>query len=106
MRQPEPENRRPSPRNAQLDALRAIAVLLVLGRHLPFFPLWIRVGWTGVDLFFVLSGFLISGLLFREYKATGGIRIGRFLVRRGFKIYPAYYLFLTGSVIYYAVFEK
>jgi peptidoglycan/LPS O-acetylase OafA/YrhL len=59
-----------------------------------------------VDLFFVLSGFLISGLLFREFKASGGIRIGRFLVRRGLKIYPAYYLLLTGTLIYYDFFAK
>jgi peptidoglycan/LPS O-acetylase OafA/YrhL len=97
---------RTSPRNRQLDALRAIAVLLVLGHHLPFNRLWIRIGWTGVDLFFVLSGFLISGLLFREFKATGDIRITRFLVRRGLKIYPAYYLLIIGTAICYAVFER
>jgi peptidoglycan/LPS O-acetylase OafA/YrhL len=52
-----------------LDMLRAIAVILVLGRHGVGSPeLWKRVGWVGVDLFFVLSGFLISGLLFAEYK--------------------------------------
>ena len=52
------------------------------------------VGWIGVDLFFVLSGFLISGLLFSEYKATGAISFSRFFIRRAFKIYPAYYFFL------------
>jgi peptidoglycan/LPS O-acetylase OafA/YrhL len=49
------------------------------------------IGWTGVDLFFVLSGFLISGLLFRELTAFGSIRIGRFLLRRGAKIWPSYF---------------
>ena len=49
----------------------------------------------GVDLFFVLSGFLVSGLLFREWKETGKLRIGRFLIRRGFKIYPAFYVMLA-----------
>lgn len=85
----------------QLDVLRAIAILLVLGRHpvadpasagsLAFLAsLWQRFGWTGVDLFFVLSGFLIGGLLFSELRQTSSLRIGRFLLRRGFKIWPGY----------------
>jgi peptidoglycan/LPS O-acetylase OafA/YrhL len=86
----------------QLDALRAIAVLLVLGHHLSINGLWFRVGWSGVDLFFVLSGFLISGLLFREFQATGGFRVGRFLTRRGLKIYPVYFLLLAGTAVYLA----
>ncbi len=49
----------------------------------------------GVDLFFVLSGFLVSGLLFSDYKKHGKVRIGRFLLRRGFKIYPAFWVQLT-----------
>jgi peptidoglycan/LPS O-acetylase OafA/YrhL len=59
-------------RNAGLDILRIVAVLLVIGRHieLPENPGTIlttlnRGGWVGVDLFFVLSGFLVSGLLFK-----------------------------------------
>jgi peptidoglycan/LPS O-acetylase OafA/YrhL len=51
------------------------------------------MGWIGVDLFFVLSGFLVSGLLFKEYIKFGNIKAGRFLIRRGLKIYPIYYLF-------------
>jgi len=82
----------------QLDALRAVAVLLVLGCHLTAYPAWVRFGWTGVNLFFVLSGFLISGLLFRDYKDTGTLHLKRFLIRRGFKIYPAYYLLLALTV--------
>ena len=77
-------------RTQQIDALRAIAVLLVLGRHSDFFFLWTRAGWVGVDLFFVLSGFLISGLLYSEYKRTRGIKIVNFYARRGLKIYPAF----------------
>lgn len=49
----------------------------------------------GVDLFFVLSGFLISGLLFTNLKRNGRISIGRFLIRRGLKIWPSYYVFLA-----------
>jgi peptidoglycan/LPS O-acetylase OafA/YrhL len=71
-----------------------VAILLVLGRHFPYYRLWTRAGWIGVDLFFVISGFLISGLLFSEFKATGVIDFRRFFIRRGFKIYPPYYAFL------------
>ena len=89
----------------QLDVLRGVAILLVLLRH-PVFAsqdagplsgvatLLERFGWTGVDLFFVLSGFLIGGLLFVEIGSTGGLRVRRFLVRRAFKIWPAYILLL------------
>jgi peptidoglycan/LPS O-acetylase OafA/YrhL len=95
----------------QLDILRAIAVLLVLGSHMESPPsnanllttwvadMWRDYGGLGVDLFFVLSGYLVSGLLFREQKAHGRMRVGRFLVRRGFKIYPAFYVFLVITVL-------
>ncbi len=84
-------------RNRGVDILRAVAVLLVLGRHGGGPRVWNNVGWIGVDLFFVLSGFLISGLLYSEYKKTGGINWKRFFIRRGFKIYPAFYamIFIT-----------
>lgn len=85
-------------RNGSLDILRAVAVLLTLGAHMPYFHFLERAGWIGVDLFFVLSGFLISGLLFQEYKCTGQLRIRRFLIRRGLKIYPSYYLLIAAAV--------
>jgi peptidoglycan/LPS O-acetylase OafA/YrhL len=85
----------PSQRNESLDVLRCVAVLLVVGYHLPYYTLWSRIGWIGVDLFFVLSGFLISGLLFQEYKDTGTLSIKRFLIRRGLKIYPSFYLLMV-----------
>jgi peptidoglycan/LPS O-acetylase OafA/YrhL len=85
-------------RLARLDVLRAIAVLLVLGRHHPSYPPFLS-GWIGVDLFFVLSGFLISGLLFVEYKARGTLDLRRFVVRRGFKIYPAFYLMIAVTLL-------
>jgi peptidoglycan/LPS O-acetylase OafA/YrhL len=93
-------------RSKQLDILRVIAVLLVIGRHYDVHPLWYRMGWTGVNLFFVLSGFLISGLLFSEQKSHGRIRVGRFLVRRGFKIYPAFYLFIAWTAAFRALYGK
>lgn len=76
----------------ELDFLRGLAIVLVLFRHSDVHPYLTTMGWIGVDLFFVLSGYLVSGLLFREYLRTGSLRPGRFLIRRGFKIYPIYYL--------------
>jgi peptidoglycan/LPS O-acetylase OafA/YrhL len=57
-------------------------------------------GHTGVDLFFVLSGFLVSGLLFAEFKLTQSVNIRRFLIRRALKLYPAFYFFLLFSILF------
>jgi peptidoglycan/LPS O-acetylase OafA/YrhL len=96
-------------RNIQLDILRGVAILLVLGRHFElerpegivglFAELWYQVGWMGVDLFFVLSGFLIGGLLVTELQKHGKIDVPRFLVRRGLKIYPPYFVFIAYLVL-------
>lgn len=95
---------RPDSRLAGLDVLRGIAVLLVFIRHTPttIYPSvgwdeWLlsfvyEVGWFGVELFFVLSGFLIAGLLFADVRDTGRVRLLRFYFRRGVKIWPGYYL--------------
>jgi len=82
-----------------LDFLRGIAVIMVLFRHSDMTNILFEVGWLGVDLFFVLSGFLVSGLLFNEYKKSGELRIKRFLLRRGFKIFPPFYIFLIVTFI-------
>lgn len=89
-------------RNVGLDCLRFIAVMLVLGRHMVLpegasnlLKLWQRGGWIGVDLFFVLSGFLVSSLLFKEVLRTGQADVKRFLIRRAYKIYPAFWIFLA-----------
>ena len=84
-------------RNFNLDTLRGIAILLVVLFHLNV-PVFRTGGWIGVDLFFVLSGFLIAGLLFREWITTGTLNLPRFYVRRGFKIYPAFYVFLAATL--------
>jgi peptidoglycan/LPS O-acetylase OafA/YrhL len=76
----------------ELDFLRGIAILLVLMRHQFLFDFTTKMGWIGVDLFFFLSGFLVSGLLFNEYLKFGNVDPKLFLIRRGFKIYPIYYL--------------
>ena len=85
-------------RNQGLDLLRAIAVFLVLARHSNL-NFWLtKFGWLGVDLFLVLSGFLVSGLLFAEYKKRGEIRLGRFLAKRALKIVPPFYVFLLITI--------
>jgi peptidoglycan/LPS O-acetylase OafA/YrhL len=95
----------------QLDVLRGVAILLVLGAHSPSVaagwsgklrPLDIffhRFGWTGVDLFFVLSGFLIGGLLFAELERHGQLDVRRFLIRRAMRIWPPYYILLIVVLI-------
>jgi peptidoglycan/LPS O-acetylase OafA/YrhL len=86
-------------RNASLDVLRAVAVLMVLGQHhFPPGGLWSRIGWAGVDLFFVLSGYLVTGLLIAERQRNGRVNVGRFLVRRAFKIYPAFWVMIAATV--------
>ena len=101
----------PSKRDQRLDVIRALAVALVFAAHLPTCPpnesrvlhaLTIplaRGGWVGVDLFFALSGYLIAGLLFREYQRTGRLSIGRFLIRRGFKIYPSLWVLVGATLL-------
>src|SRR6266704_4580413 len=81
-------------RNHSLDVLRGGAILLVIGFHLDPFGVW-RGGFVGVDLFFVLSGFLISGLLFRDFTNHGQIQLIGFWLRRAFKILPPLYIFLA-----------
>jgi len=92
----------PLRREIELDFIRGLAILLVLDYHSPhpilLKPLlllgWPHFGWIGVDIFFVLSGFLVGGLLVKEREVRGRIDAKRFLVRRGFKIWPQYYCLL------------
>lgn len=89
-------------REIELDFIRGLAILMVLDFHAPVhwmsYPLhrmgFPNFGWAGVNVFFVLSGFLVGGLLMREWRVSGRIDSRRFLVRRGFKIWPQYYVFL------------
>lgn len=64
------------PYRPALDGLRAVAVVGVLIFHLK--PKWLPGGWLGVDLFFVLSGFLITTLILKEQNRTGTIRLKKF----------------------------
>ncbi len=94
-------------RNLQLDLLRCVAILGVLVAHTTLFrqPKWwwdrlaVNPSWTGVDLFFVISGFLISGLLFSEFQRRGRINFGRFAIRRALKLYPVLYVLVVGLML-------
>lgn len=79
-----------------LDGLRALAALLVLIFHL--FPHRIGTGYVGVDMFFVLSGFLITMLLLRERNITGRTDLRAFWVRRARRLVPAVAVATVGSV--------
>jgi peptidoglycan/LPS O-acetylase OafA/YrhL len=81
-----------------VDGLRALAILWVLGFHSlgPIAGCLARGGgWFGVDVFFVISGFLITGILLREQKGTGSISLKNFYIRRGLRLLPAYYVLLA-----------
>src|SRR5215813_8261936 len=90
-------------RYKSLDFLRGIAVLLVIIEH--FFHGYVETHfcWTGVDLFFVLSGFFVSGILFREYSQRNTMHGGRFFVRRIFKIWPLFYTAFLIEFLYFYV---
>lgn len=80
-----------------LQGLRAIAVLLVILKHaeFPLFP----GGFVGVDVFFVLSGYLISGLLIKEYQSNGDIQFLAFISRRLKRLLPALILMLGVTLL-------
>lgn len=80
-----------------LDGLRAVAILMVLTHHSALAQvsgLWSR-GFLGVDLFFVISGFLITTLLLREQERRGRISLTGFYWRRALRILPLYFLVVT-----------
>lgn len=91
-------------RIAPLDGLRAVSILLVIAHHLmgtagaPLFigtiTSAIDAGALGVRVFFVISGFLITGLLARELQRTGTLSLRTFYLRRTLRIFPAFYVFL------------
>jgi peptidoglycan/LPS O-acetylase OafA/YrhL len=75
-----------------LDGLRGIAVTAVVAYHLEL----AKSGFLGVDVFFVLSGFLITGLVAQEFGRTDNVNLPRFYLRRSLRLYPA----LVGVVLF------
>jgi peptidoglycan/LPS O-acetylase OafA/YrhL len=84
-------------RLAGLDGLRALAIVAVLAFHLD--PSWLPGGFLGVDVFFVVSGFLITTLLVRERTANGRIDLPGFWARRARRLLPALLVCVPASVL-------
>jgi len=87
-----------SQRVPALDGIRGIAMILVLIHH-QLIPLSLKGGFLGVDLFFVLSGFLITGLLLKEFDATNSISLMNFYARRALRLAPAFLIYLIAALI-------
>lgn len=98
-----------------LDGLRAVAVLMVLAGHAANTVVGTGGRWTvimpwagryaslGVLLFFVLSGYLITGLLLREQALTGRISLGAFYLRRALRIWPVFFAYIAVMAIFTAL---
>lgn len=83
-----------------IEGLRAVAILLVIAAHAKVS--WLAGGFVGVDVFFVLSGYLITGILWREISETGGIRFANFYARRFRRLLPALLTMLACTCLFAA----
>ena len=96
-----PRRTAPAPQGSRfrtdIQAMRALAVLLVVLNHL--WPLQVPGGYVGVDVFFVISGFLISSHLLREIEATGRVALRAFYARRARRLFPAAFLVLAATML-------
>src|SRR5919206_1573592 len=81
---------------ADIEGLRGVAVLAVVAYHAGVGG--VGGGFVGVDVFYVLSGFLITGLLWEELQRTGRLRLGAFYARRARRLLPAAVLVLVVTV--------
>jgi peptidoglycan/LPS O-acetylase OafA/YrhL len=79
-----------------IEGLRGAAILLVVAFHAGV-P-WLTGGFVGVDVFFVLSGFLITGLLVREVSSTGDVDLMEFYARRARRLLPALLVVLLATI--------
>jgi peptidoglycan/LPS O-acetylase OafA/YrhL len=87
----------------ELDGLRALAVLAVFASHVGWGPL--LGGWIGVGVFFVLSGYLITSILLKEWQRTQSIKLRRFYLRRLLRLYPALLVMLAFCTLFIPVFS-
>ena len=82
--------------NPALDGVRAISVIIVVAFHTIF--AFVKGGMIGVDVFFVLSGFLITTILRNELQANGSIDLSRFYFRRAVRLMPPLILSMAGEI--------
>ncbi len=87
-----------------LDGMRALAVVAVIIYHTN--NGWLPGGFLGVEVFFVISGYLITLLLIGEHEKTGRIDLKQFWMRRARRLLPALFLMMTLLMIYSAIFER
>ena len=99
-----PTARNPKPMGYQpgLDGLRAISVIAVIFYHAGFG--WMHGGFLGVEVFFVVSGYLITSLLLEEREGTGGVRLRQFWLRRARRLLPALFSVLIAIGVWVALF--
>jgi peptidoglycan/LPS O-acetylase OafA/YrhL len=86
---------------SDIEGLRAVGILLVVAAHAKVS--WLAGGFVGVDVFFVLSGYLITGVLLREIEQTGQLRFANFYARRFRRLLPALLLMLVVTSVFAAV---
>ena len=86
-----------------IDSLRALAVLAVIIYHVDVN--YLPGGFLGVDLFFVLSGYLISSLIIKEYRKTGSLNLYNFYIRRARRLLPAVYFMITVGIVVMVMFN-
>ena len=84
-------------RIASLDGVRAVALLIIMGYH--FGVGWLQGGFFSLDIFYVLSGYLITGLLTSEYRRRGGIKLSAFWLRRARRLLPALVIVLVAVTL-------
>jgi peptidoglycan/LPS O-acetylase OafA/YrhL len=87
-----------------LDGLRAVAVIAVMIYHADH--TWLSGGFLGVEVFFVISGYLITLLLIGEYQRKGRIDLGQFWRRRARRLLPALFVMLAGLAVFMTVFRR
>src|SRR3954451_6722456 len=87
-----------------LDGMRALAVLAVMVYHAN--PSWLPGGFLGVEVFFVISGYLITLMLIGEHERSGTVSLRHFYMRRARRLLPALYVLLIGLTFYTALFRR